>query len=352
MTKPEASLPGEAAVLSPEIVSRRKLPVNFEQNDLELFRQELERVIPATKLLELRDVRVSSDGLLFKGGKILPESFAFPHLLAQWKKRSVLKFFVENYLFKHQRRRETPAFWIASNWSVGYFHWLADALTRLFIVKDRIGDLTLLLPYQYKTLQFVQPSLEPFGIRNLEFLDRNEVLVCERLLMPTHTAPSGHYNERIIRGVSELLVGFYNSFGDSPPAGRVYVSRGRAGKRRIINEQEVIDLLQEFQFSVVHTEDYSFEQQLKIASGARYLVSNHGAGLTNMLFMRQGSNVLELRHHADRINNCYFTMASALDLNYFYQSCEPETPGENAHTANLLVNVQRLRENLRLMLGK
>ena len=70
-----------------------------------------------------------------------------------------------------------------------------------------------------------------------------------------------------------------------------------------------------------------------------------------MLFMSPGANVLELRHATDRINNCYFTMASAMNLNYFYQSCEPANRDEDPHSADLKVDVEALRTNLDLMLN-
>src|SRR4051812_43382832 len=116
-------------VLRPRRVARRSLPVNFRQDDMPLFGHELERVIPAAELLELRGVRVSSDGLLFKGLKILPESFAFPTNFKRWKTRSVLKFFAENYLLRRARRIEGRAAWVTDDWGGGYFHWLADSLT-------------------------------------------------------------------------------------------------------------------------------------------------------------------------------------------------------------------------------
>jgi hypothetical protein len=70
-----------------------------------------------------------------------------------------------------------------------------------------------------------------------------------------------------------------------------------------------------------------------------------------MLFMPEGANVLELRHQTDAINNCYFTLSSALNLDYFYQSCPPVAAGENPHTANLIVDLETLRTNLSLLVG-
>ena len=110
-------------------------------------------------------------------------------------------------------------------------------------------------------------------------------------------------------------------------------------------------MLRDYKFRFVQTEHLSFAEQVRLTAGARYLVSNHGAGLTNMLWMKAGSNILELRHFSDSINNCYFTLASALKLNYFYQSCEPENAAEDPHSANLRVDIQSLKANLELMLG-
>ena len=338
-------------VLRPRRVSRRSLPVNFRQDDLPLFGHELEREFPPAELIEMSGVRVSPDGFLFKGFKILPESFAFPFLYDRWKTRSVLKFFVRNYLLRRARRLEGRAAWITDDWGGGYFHWLADSLTRLYTIREEARALTLLLPHMHSSLGFVRPSLAPFGVRDVRFIAADETLLCERLVVPMHTAPSGHYDEEILGGVRRLLLDAYGARVGSGDGERLYISRGRALKRRIANEEEVVAVLKGFGFRVVYAEDHTFEEQVEMASRARFFVSNHGAGLTNMLFVREGGRVLELRHQADKTNNCYFTMASALGLEYFYQTCPSDDPAEDPHTAHLRVDADALAANLRLMLG-
>ncbi len=325
------------------------MPVNLKKKNLALFSHELERVIPETHLLEFQGIRISSEGILFKGVKIRPESFAFPFLLKEWKRRSVVRFLLNNYLFRGRRVFDADALWIVDQWSYGYFHWLTDALTRLYVVRDRLDELVLVLPRTFQTQDFVNSSLKVFAVNAVEFIGQREVLECRRLLMPTHTAPSGHYREEIIRGVRKLLLSAYGANPNPQSGERVYISRSRASKRRIRNEKELEPVLGKFGFQIIHPEECSFDEQVRIFSRARYLVSNHGAGLTNMLFMRQGGSVLELRHHEDRINNCYFTLASALDLRYFYQTCRPDIKDADPHTADLLVNSETLAENLRLL---
>ncbi len=342
--------PTAGTILCEGQLSRRKAPVNLRAEDAVLFSHEMERDIPSTRLLELRDVWASADGFLFKGGRLLPESFAFPANRAQWKTRSVVKFLAGNYLLRRRRRLRRPAAWIIDDWSFGYFHWLADALSRLYTIRHLLGEMPLLLPRKYEGLEFVRSSLEAFGVREVEYIGEGEVVQCERLFVPTQTAPSGHYNEEVIRDIGEIVGAAYGD--EAADDGRIYISRARAPKRRIVNEDEIIGALGEFGFRVVYAEEHSFAEQVRMARAARFLVSNHGAGLTNMIFMRPGGRVLELRHHTDRINNCYFTLASALGLDFYYQPCEPERPGEDAHTANLLVKDSELRANLELMLGQ
>ncbi|HEV7743974.1 MAG TPA: glycosyltransferase family 61 protein [Pyrinomonadaceae bacterium] len=344
---PSNSRPKEVQKLLPESVAQRPLPHNFQKSDLQLFNHELERVIPESRLLEFSDVHASADGVLFKGLSILTESFAFPANRELWKRRSLIRFFVENYLLRRTRAARRVALWITDDWSYGYFHWLTDALTRLYVVRERVNQLVLLLPAAYETLDFVQASLKCFGVTEVDYVRQSEVIRCRRLLVPTHTAPSGHYNEEAIRGVRALLLNCHGA-AESGGSERIYVSRGRAPKRRILNDDATLAVLEEFGFETIYAEDYSFAQQVEIFSRARYVVSNHGAGLTNMLFAREGGSVLELRHHTDAINNCYFTLAAALGLNYFYQTCQSDAQ-QDPHTADLVVDLTTLRANLQLL---
>lgn len=336
--------------LYPETTVRRRLPSNFRDENLVLFERELQRVIPETTLLEFSNVRISSEGLMFRDYEMLPHSFAFRANLKQWKLRRQLKFFFRNYFLRKTRNVERDVLWITDDWSTGYFHWLTDVLSRLYVMRDRLDELLLVLPHGYEKLEFVSSSLRCFNMKSVEFMDANEVLRCRRIVMPSHTAPSGHYNEQIIRGVRNVVLAAYGDASQNEGE-RIYISRGRAPKRRIVNEEAVAEVLGEHGFQTIYAEDLSFAQQVKVCSRARYLVSNHGAGLTNMLFAPEGASVLELRHHADRINNCYFTLSSALDLNYFYQTCQAFQGDQEAHSANLVVDVSTLKENLSLMLG-
>ena len=347
MSKPTAH--EVLATLCTASVSQRQLPQNFDEAHLNLFQHEFERPIPESRLLRFENVSVSAEGLLFKGAKMLPESFAYAFEFDEWKRRSVLKFLVTNHFFRKRRRIANDVLWITDYWSKGYFHWLTDALTRLYVVRDRLDQVTLLLPWEFEKRDFVQTSLRVFGVKNVDFIRPDEVVECRSLLMPTHTAPSGHFRDEVLQGVRTTLL---SALGD--PAGgeeRLYISRRLASRRLIANEDELVPILKKLDFQLICAEDLSFEEQVRLFSRARYLASNHGAGLTNMLFMRDGGSVLELRHISDYVNNCYFILASALGLKYYYQLCRAERNFADPHTADLICDPAELSKNLSLLLG-
>lgn len=348
---PRHPVPEVLGTIFPAGVSKRRLPRNFDERDLNLFQHELEHEIPSTYLLRFRDVLVSAEGLILKGLKLLPESFAYPFEVKDWKRSSIAMLLATNYFMRRRRRVDREVLWITDYWSKGYFHWLTDALPRLFVMRARLDELTLMLPCEFAARGFVSASLDAFGVKTVDFIKQNEVLECRSLLMPTHTAPSGHFRDETIRGVRSMLL---TAFGQPNPASkdeRVYISRRAAGKRRIANERELIPILAGNGFGIVCAEDLTFAQQVELASQTRYLVSNHGAGLANMLFMRKAGSVLELRHRTDYVNNCYFVMSSALELNYFYQLCEPQQPGADPHTADLIVDPKEFEKSLNVMLA-
>jgi capsular polysaccharide biosynthesis protein len=312
--------------------------------DASLFAHELERTIDPMRALELTNVSANGEGLLFKHGRVLRESFAAEEMFKRFRRPP---FLVRNYLLRRRHKLPGRFLWITDDWSYGYFHWLADALPRLFAARELAATMPLLLPATCNA-DFIRASLQHFDIAAIEYLGRNEVRVIDRLILPTHAAPSGSFNDPLMRELRDFILGSYGIA--TKPHRRIYISRGHATRRRIANEEEVIAVLRDFDFETVHFEDHPFEEQVRIAAATKLMVSNHGAGLTNMLFMPEGGKVLELRRAGERERNCFFSLATTARLGYYYQSCAQERAAEPPHSANVVVDVRVLTANLSFML--
>lgn len=329
-------------------VSRRMPPRNLRPEDAPLFAHELERTIDPMRALELANVCANGEGLLFRRGRVLRESFAVAEMFERFRKRR-LPFLVRNYLLRRRRKLPGRFLWITDDWSNGYFHWLADALPRLFAARDLAATMTLLLPAKCD-LDFVRASLRLFAIAGIESIAPDEVRVIDQLILPSHAAQSGNFNDPLMRDLRDFILDSYGIDRSAKARRRIYISRSRASKRRIANEGEVIAVLRHFDFEIVHFEDHPFEEQVRISAETSLMVSNHGAGLTNMLFMPAGGQILELRRAGERERNCFFNLATTTGLDYYYQSCPQERAEESPHSADVVVDVAKLKENLSLIL--
>lgn len=72
----------------------------------------------------------------------------------------------------------------------------------------------------------------------------------------------------------------------------------------------------------------------------------HGAGLINMLFMQPGGSVLEFGNRMDKSNNCFFSLAAALEHDFFYL---PPPENSSINTIDVSIDIDMLKETLNLM---
>ena len=87
----------------------------------------------------------------------------------------------------------------------------------------------------------------------------------------------------------------------------------------------------------------TFEEQIKIYHGANIIGGLHGGGLTNILFMNPGTKLLEVRRENDNLNNCYYTLASELGINYYYVNSKSQ--GDDLYVSDTIISLIDL-ENL------
>jgi hypothetical protein len=338
-------------------ISHRKMPININMKESYLFEHELQRRIPKSEVFIYKDVSISPKGTIFRGLNFLPEALTIPERLQGWRVwKKWIKFLILKSFLPKRKQDYLKVIWMTDEWSENYFHWITDALPRLIVVNSKHEkDSTVLLPTSYSKYDYVRATLKAVDIKKFEFIPKNRKASCAQLIFPTHTAPTGNYNESLIQSVRDEIIKYYTSkemsnFFDLEASSKVYISRSKASRRRIINEDEVINLLKQHGFQIFYFESIPFSEQVKISTKAQFLISNHGAGLTNMVFMRPNSRVFEFRLVKDARNNCYFSLASALKLDYFYQVCDTDDNIQSSHFADLSVDIELLKQNLEVFL--
>jgi hypothetical protein len=74
---------------------------------------------------------------------------------------------------------------------------------------------------------------------------------------------------------------------------KIYISRRKSG-RGPNNESDIENMLEAEGFNILFPEELNFEEQVLAFSNASILISPHGAGLTNIAFMPEGSSLIEI----------------------------------------------------------
>ncbi|MBC6478023.1 MAG: glycosyltransferase family 61 protein [Hormoscilla sp. GM7CHS1pb] len=327
--------------LYPSYRVHRKLPVNYKTEDRQLFEHELEKEFPKIDLLVFNRVTAFPESYLIQGNKELTNVETRIH--PQKNLRLIIKKIQKKSIHIPQ------AVWIMDFYSANYFsessnyfHWLTEVLTRLYFAQKELAGVPIILPSHLKKIEHVVKSLAAFSKTPIIWLNKNEKAEVKQLYYIPHTAPYGNYNEEILREVREILRNYFQLKQD--PKLNIFISREIAPRRKIINWGTLQSLLNQKQIIPVIFETLDWQQQIQLSSTTKFLICVHGAGLTNMFFLPPDSHVLELKRRGDKINNCYFSLASALNLSYYYLLCDVDDENKRTQENDFFVNQEELED--------
>lgn len=246
-----------------------------------LFRRRA--VLPEAKLLRLRNARVSERGAVTtEGGRQIVETLRhgnpvmvheppgaeiadFAVLLRKPGDRNFGHWLIELCARVHEFRKIHPA----EDWKLAIPRYPADrqALRRRSLEWLGIGEDRIL---------WIEDGTTRF--RDLAFVTSNSV--------HSHThEPAG------LRSVRDAAL---RAVGSVAGGRRLYVGRGGASRRALLNEAEILALCEGHGFESVRPETLSLDDQVRLFASAELIVGVSGAALTNILFAPQGCKILSL----------------------------------------------------------
>lgn len=307
-------------------ICKRRRPVNLRPADDELFSAEFTREIGSSLIERSINRGIIGTSLLAEGCRhpLNPAFFRDRVNLGAGLRTGIRTFVHDLVATLIPRQLVDSGIWVANEWSHGYFHWLTEALTRIELARICSIDSPVLLPAELSRFSFIGQSLDHLRIP-YRYLSEYRMTNVTEIVLPRSEIVTGNYNCFLLRS---LAARFHvedeedESEMESGPVPvtprRIWVSRALANKRKITNEEELKPLLDSHGFEVVRLENYSFSEQVRLFRNTSIIAGLHGAGLTNMLFMPSGADVIEVRRKGDTHSNCYYSMASSLNLNYYY----------------------------------
>lgn len=119
---------------------------------------------------------------------------------------------------------------------------------------------------------------------------------------------------------------------------KLYISRADASRRKVTNEDEVINLLVKHKFFCATLSNLSFQEQINFFHAAEIIVLPHGAASANLFMAHNCKKVIEL---LPSIGGGYTTQILCQILNIEYIPVECRN-----HFSNMKVEMEVLKRNL------
>jgi capsular polysaccharide biosynthesis protein len=204
-----------------------------------------------------------------------------------------------------------------------YYHWMVDVLPRFRVLGEMLQAADpILIP---SSAPFQAESLARLGISSDRIIrpTRRSHLRADELVVPSLPSTLSQVRPESIRYVRDLF-GVPDAVGAPSGGRRLWVSRSRASRRRVVNEAEVLERLTPLGFESVDPDGLTVESQARTFAEAEVVVGPHGGGLTNVLFCAPGTRVIEL-FSPDHIPVVYWSLAEGAGLSYEFVLGRPQS---------------------------
>lgn len=170
-----------------------------------------------------------------------------------------------------------------------FWHWFIEQLPRLLIA-EKSGY----------TGKYLVPSGRPFVIESLTmlnipeerliFFENNSSLSVQRLfLVETPSKPDFHFVPEVYTELRDRLL---KNVAPRGKRRRTYVTR--SGTRGVMREEDLLRMIEPFEFEVHDFENISFQRQVEIAASSEVFMGPHGAAFAHTLLLPPGAHVVEL----------------------------------------------------------
>jgi len=333
-------------ILGTELIKR--FPDSQIQNEnINLFKKDFLRIIKPSYKYVFKKITILSNGIIqTNNNDFIKEFLGFSSI----SKFSMLKKIILYLIYKLKtfsakkttfKIKGKNFFIIYNRSSKGYFHWITDTLIKIQYIKSRYKNFVLIFPETFNK-KIYKDSLNELKIKYF-FLKKKNYLF-DKLTYIGELYPSGSPRPLILKKFAKKIrINKKNSLN-------IYISRNRSNRRLIENEKELKKVLKIYNFKTVYMEKLSFKDQIKLMSKTNIILGLHGAGLTNMLWLKKNSVLLELKPENDKYLNCYYNISKILGLKYFYSICKKNSLFVNSKNANYKVNINDLKNKLKLII--
>ena len=223
-----------------------------------------------------------------------------------------------------------------------YYHWMFDILPRLGLLQQ--SGLTADRFIVSATTGFQKDTLKLLGVSDDRLFspDPSTHVRADELVIPSLSGPVFSMSPQQ-HACEYLRSAFLEKGRYRKPHRAIYITRGDAAHRRVVNEAEICDDVAALGFEVVSLSGVPFSKQVEMFAEAKIIVGPHGAGFTNAVFCEPGTVLIEFMP-TGRIIDCFERLARIGGLTYHCLVCAETDTGGGPVTNDHAVDRSSLRD--------
>jgi hypothetical protein len=289
-------------------------PAALNDIDWAVFQSAMKPVVPAARLIELRDAFVfGEDSWIFDSRGV--------GVLGMWDRQGRMTEIQRIYalgdvsLARLGNAERLSGVTLVLNQVVAgnFYHFMNQIMPRLAIAAHAI-DLNAIDHFitPPKTTRFMRDLLDLAGVDAAKICPMNEAgYRCERLIATSNPGPF-HVPPK---WANDYLRSIVPQAPSPVKSKRIFLARIDAPKRRLTNHDAIEKLLAGYGFAHLMLGGRSFVDQAAIFREAELIVAVHGATLSHLIFAKPGTRVIELlpKNH---VQPCFWTIGQMQGLDH------------------------------------
>ena len=205
-----------------------------------------------------------------------------------------------------------------------YWHWIFDVLPRIGIFEKsnlKIKPNYYLLPSLSKKYQ--KESLIGLKIFPSTFIngERYKHIMCDNLIAVDHPVNFENNPSKSILDIPHWIIDWLRkkyikkNYKNLNTPKKIFIdSESNPLLRRIINNEEVKNILIKLDFKIISLSKLKFQDQIKLFRNANFIIGLHGAGFANMVFSKPNTKIIEIASY--KSGDVILNLAKKCKLNY------------------------------------
>jgi len=194
-----------------------------------------------------------------------------------------------------------------------YYHFMLDMVPKLFMDRNDIDYFDWII-VNGPLKDYAFELLEAIGLQNKTIVMTNKIAYyVKEAKVIGHIHVNGYPSEQAISIARRSLLSTFKV--KNKGINRLYISRRDSKNRKMLNENELELALTERGYTIVLLSELSLSTQISLFSQSEKIIAAHGAGLSNLVFCKERTSVLEI-FNDKHIAPFFHSICSVLNLNY------------------------------------